>query len=342
MALDDLKEVIEKLQDMIETQHDYLLKKEARTRLVLINPLLQALGWEVSNPAAVQIEYPVKKKRADYVLIPERGDKPIAVIEAKGLEKSLEDDETTQAHIYANQAGIDYMIVTDGDRWKMFKAYGRGILEDRQIMEFQLSEDLSHECVLQALRMWKPNLASGRPKEAMKPVLDSPDDKMKDDPAVPPAPALAIKKGDDALPVKQLYLEYWKALKNTLEQRDSGIKCRKPQPQCHMGFKVGRSGFQIHTWASRDKEYICVGLTVDGTHGRSHFDRLKMSKADIEREIGAELKWQPNPKENNIRLYRWSTDLEDTEGWTRQHKWLCEQLETFHSVFVPRIKSLSK
>ena len=58
------------------------------------------------------------------------------------------------------------MIVTDGDRWKMFKAYGRGVLEDRQIMEFQLSKDLSHECMLQALRIWNSNLASGSPKEA--------------------------------------------------------------------------------------------------------------------------------------------------------------------------------
>ena len=50
MALDDVKEVIENLQSIINAHHDYLFKKEARTRLVLINPLLQALGWEVSNP----------------------------------------------------------------------------------------------------------------------------------------------------------------------------------------------------------------------------------------------------------------------------------------------------
>ena len=239
MALDDVKEVIENLQGIINTHHDYLFKKEARTRLVLINPLLQALGWEVSNPAAVQIEYQVKKKRADYVLIRERRDKPIAVIEAKGLGNTLEDDETAQAHIYANQAGIDYMIVTDGDTWKMFKAYGRGVLEDLQIMEFQLSKDLSHECMLQALRIWKSNLASGSPKEAMKPVLDFPDDK-------------AIKK-DDNVPTKKLYLEYWKALKSSFEGRNNGIKFRKPQSQCWMGFKIGRSGFEIHTWASKEK-----------------------------------------------------------------------------------------
>ncbi len=344
MALDDLKEVIEKLQGVIKAYHDdddYLSKKEWRTRHALINPLLEALGWEVSNPAAVQIEYQVKTKRADYVLIREGEDKPIAVIEAKGLGNSLEDDETAQAHIYANQAGIDYMIVTDGDRWKMFKAYGRGTLEERQIMEFQLSNDVSHECALQALRMWSPNLASGSPKEAMPPVFDAPDDKMKADPAVPPKPALAIKK--DFANTKELYLAYWTALKNHFEQRgkwNDDIKFRKPLQQCFMTFAVGHSGFHIHTWASRDKRYVNVGLTVKGAEGKSHFDRLKKSKTVIEREISPELEWEENPKENYIRLYLRNTDLEDGDDWKRQHQWLCEQLETFYEVFSEWIKAL--
>ena len=338
MALDGLKEVIEKLQGMINTHQNYLFGKERRTRQVLIDPLLKALGWDVSDPGAVYLEH----NRMDYALMSNAS--PIAVIEAKPLAKPLgkplEGKVITQAITYAVENNILYIIVANGDRWEMYEVLKPGTLEDKKLMVFQLSEQSAHECALQALRIWKPNLASGSPKEAMKPVLGPPD-KIKDAPAVPPAPALAIKKGDDALPIKQLYLEYWKALKNTLEQRDSGIKCRKPQPQCWMGFKVGRSGFQIHTWASRDERYISVGLTVEGTHGRSHFDRLKMSKTEIEREISPELEWQENPKQNYIRFYLRNTDLEDTEDWKRQHQWLCEQLETFHKVFVPRVEALN-
>lgn len=186
--LDDLKEVIEKLQGVINTHLDYLEKKEARTRQVLIDPLLLALGWDVSNPNAVQIEYQVRTKWADYVLMWEQAGKPIAVVEAKRLGNSLEDDETAQAHIYANQAGIDYMIVTDGDRWKMFKAYGRGTLEDRQLIDFQLSKHLSEECVLQAARMWKEIVAPSDSKEARK---RGPTDKN----PVFPDPAPKPKKG---------------------------------------------------------------------------------------------------------------------------------------------------
>ena len=108
-----------------------------------------------------------------------------------------------------------------------------------------------------------------------------------------------------------------------------------------MGFKVGRSGFEIHTWASKEKKYICVGLTTDGNHGKTHFNLLKQDKIAIEREVDAELEWEENNKQNYIRLYLRNTDLENQQDWSRQHEWLCEQLETFRRVFVPRIQALN-
>lgn len=175
MALDDLKEVIEKLQSMISVHGDYLSAYETRTRQVLIDPLLQALGWEVSDPGTVQLEYKLREERnerADYGLM--WANEPIAVIEAKHLGKSLKDNETKQANTYANENGIPYIIVTDGDRWEMYEVFKQAALEERLLMEFRLSEQTSHECVLQALRIWKPNLASGSPKPAMEPVIESP------------------------------------------------------------------------------------------------------------------------------------------------------------------------
>ena len=143
-------------------------------------------------------------------------------------------------------------------------------------------------------------------------------------------------------PTNQLYLEYWTALKSSFEEFDSGIKFRKPLPQCFMTFAVGRSDFHIHTWASRDKRYVNVGLTVQGIQGKSHFNRLKKSKKEIESAIGVELEWEENPKQNYIRLYLRNIDLTEQRDWGRQHKWLCEQLETFYRVFSERVKALPK
>ena len=78
MALDDLKEVVEKLQNTIKTyRDDYLSGKERRTRQMLIDPLLKVLGWDVLDPGTVYLEH----NKMDYALMSNAT--PVAVIEAK-------------------------------------------------------------------------------------------------------------------------------------------------------------------------------------------------------------------------------------------------------------------
>lgn len=183
MALDDLKEVVEKLQLVIKTyKADYLLGKERRTRQMLIDPLLKVLGWDVLDPSAVYLEH----NKMDYALMSNAT--PVAVIEAKPLGESLEKKAITQAITYAVENTIPYIIVTNGDRWEMYEVFKKADLEDKKLMAFQLSQQLAYECALQALRIWKPNFASGSPKDAMKPVLEFPPDKI-EEVAVPPVPA---------------------------------------------------------------------------------------------------------------------------------------------------------
>ena len=161
MALDDLQGVIEKLQGMIETHRNYLSGHETRTRQVLIDPLLRELGWDVSDPEAVQLEYRVGQQWADYALMSDG--QPVAVIEAKRLGSNLEDDEMMQVLNYANRDGIDYMIVTDGDKWEMYGVFKRGALEERLSMKLGLSQQSAHKNALQALAMWRQNLTSEEP-----------------------------------------------------------------------------------------------------------------------------------------------------------------------------------
>ena len=346
MALDDLKEVIEKLQGMINVHGNYLSAYETRTRQVLIDPLLQALGWDVSDPGTVQVEYKLREERnerADYGLM--WANEPIAVIEAKRLGKSLKDNETKQANTYANENGIPYIIVTDGNRWEMYEVFKQAALEERLLMEFRLSEQTSHECVLQALRIWKPNLASGSPKPAMEPVIESPQP-ASDSPSRPPnEPQLLPNnppKGRALAPAKPLYHEYWTAHRGHLEQRNGVIKPKKPQPQYYMSFAVGRTDFGLHASASVRDKWICVDLMTKGENGKTHFHLLKRDRIEIEKKIGANLEWRENPVEHYISLYQRDVDPRNRQDWDRQHQWLCEQLETFHKVFAPRIQALKK
>ena len=169
MALDDLKETIEMLRERIQAHRPYLEGYETRTRQALIDPMLRALDWDVEDPNSVELEYGIRRKWADYALMV--NEKPIAVIEAKPLGTPLNDDEKMQALNYANMDGIDYMAVTNGDHWQMFDVFKRGQLDDRILMEFQLTRDEPYACALQALGLWRPNLASGKPQEAATPIM---------------------------------------------------------------------------------------------------------------------------------------------------------------------------
>ncbi len=161
MALDSLQRVIEKLRKMIEAHRGYLAGDETRTRQVLIDPLLRKLGWDVSNPNIVQLEYRVKRRRPDYALM-SRG-KPLAVVEAKKLGSDLGDDQIIQALAYAVAAAIPYMIVTDGDKWEMYEVFKQTELEEKLLMKLELSQQSAHKNASQALAMRKPNLTSKKP-----------------------------------------------------------------------------------------------------------------------------------------------------------------------------------
>ena len=161
MALDDLQGVIERLQDRIKTHRSYLSGDETRTRQVLIDPLLRELGWDVSDPDTVELEYRVGQQRADYALM--SGTEPVAVIEAKPLGSSLKDREMGQAFGYATLDVINYMIVTDGDKWEMYDVFKKVALAERLLMKLELSQQPAHKNALQALAMWRSNLISEEP-----------------------------------------------------------------------------------------------------------------------------------------------------------------------------------
>ena len=147
---------------------------------------------------------------------------------------------------------------------------------------------------------------------------------------------------NELTPTKQLYREYWTGLRNVLEERNGVIKPIKPWPRNWLGFGIGRSKFRLDASASVRDKWICVSLTLRGPDAKPHFHLLEGDRADIEEEIGAELEWEETDerKQNYISLSLDDADPGDRQDWNRQHQWLCEQLETFHKVFSPRVKAL--
>ena len=185
MLLDDLVRVIELLKERIVTHGASLRENETRTRMALIDPLLQALGWDVSNPEMVTPEYSVGASRADYALLTPTGN-PSALVEAKKLDESLAAHRMQMLN-YANAAGIPHAGLTDGNHWEMYTVFDQAPIEQRRILDVSIANTPSHEVALKLLLLWRRNLASGQPVTANEPVLIAP---LDDPPVVsdPPAP----------------------------------------------------------------------------------------------------------------------------------------------------------
>ena len=169
MLLDDLVGVIETLKERIVAHGASLRENETRTRMALIDPMLQALGWDISDPIAVMPEYSVGASRADYALLTSTGN-PSALVEAKKLDESLASHRMQMLN-YANISGIPHAGLTDGNHWEMYTVFDQAPIEQRRILDVSIASTPAHEAALKLLLLWRPNLADGRPVAANAPVL---------------------------------------------------------------------------------------------------------------------------------------------------------------------------
>ena len=167
-----LVEAIETVKERIEKHGASLRENEFRTRVALIDPILAALGWDVSDPVSVTLEYDVQGRRADYALL-QSGGKPSVMLEAKKLGENLQ-PHLMQMLNYANASGVDYAGLTDGSYWELYDVFKRGELSDRKLLSVSIAEAPAYESALKLLRLWRPNVESGEPQEAERPVAEVP------------------------------------------------------------------------------------------------------------------------------------------------------------------------
>ena len=121
MDLTEAMELFEELKRRIDDHGDYLRESEYRTRILLVDPLLRLLGWNVEDFHCVEIEFRTAqsvKERADYVL--KNGESKIAIVEAKKLGAPMRPKERRQAKEYADYADASQCVLTDGARWLLY------------------------------------------------------------------------------------------------------------------------------------------------------------------------------------------------------------------------------
>ncbi len=95
---------------------------EANTKVSFIQPMLETLGWKVTDPDEVILEYPVYGgTRLDYALM--ANGKPALYLEAKALRASMDEPNfIAQTVSYASNDGVRWCVLTNGLIYRIYKS----------------------------------------------------------------------------------------------------------------------------------------------------------------------------------------------------------------------------
>lgn len=131
-----LEQGIQAARQVLIEYDEYLHNNETATRTVVIDPLLTALGWDVTKPARVKLEQRFNGNKLDYVLLRDEG--ILAVVEAKPVGSAL-DRERKQASGYATEVGARYAVLTNGGRWEAWELLAQKPRREGVIVETNLT-----------------------------------------------------------------------------------------------------------------------------------------------------------------------------------------------------------
>jgi predicted transport protein len=162
----DIIRCIESLRVQLERHRKEGLK-EYPTRTIFIDPMLSALGWDVRDPDEVELERPtVDGKSVDYAMKVNR--KVVLHLEAKQLGDTLDDVKAiTQVVGYAANDGIDWCVLTNGVRYKVYKSSERASAPEKLLFEVSIDPEDSDGSSVQELakqfqRLSRESMAAGR------------------------------------------------------------------------------------------------------------------------------------------------------------------------------------
>jgi hypothetical protein len=114
---------------------------ESDTIRVLILPVLEALGWDLQDVEEVRSEYrhASADNPVDYALFLHAT--PALFVEAKALGVSLDDRKPLlQTLNYANAAGVDWCVLTNGAEWRIYKVHAPVAAEEKLFLTARLDE----------------------------------------------------------------------------------------------------------------------------------------------------------------------------------------------------------
>lgn len=135
-------------------------------------------------------------------------------------------------------------------------------------------------------------------------------------------------------------LSYWASFRTYLLAHSHVITPRKPTPRYFALYSTGVPDTLLVAGIYLREQQLRVGLILQSSEAKGQFHHLHDARDAIEHAIGESLRWREREEDRRsyIDLFNGVMDPNDIEQWPAQHRWMCEMLETFSAVFLPRLR----
>ena len=250
--------------------------KEYPTRTIFVDPLLQALGWDVRDPDEVELEYPtIDGKSVDYA--PKINRKPVLFIEAKPLNDLLTDVKSvTQVVGYAANAGIEWCILTNGVTYKVYRSTEKAEAPDKLLFEISLDPRETEGMTIQQVaeqfaRFSRDAMAKGLLDEIGEQIFTTGKirkalDKLFMDPPNTLIKLIRSVIGDDTIKpvqVKKALKRLWAQTSEIEVPSTFGVEPVPPERAIKRGEKRGEEYSEEHHLKGKPQEVIELFRTID-------------------------------------------------------------------------------
>jgi len=187
--MDELDETIRTVAERIVSYRGQGIG-EQNTKVGLIAPILRSLGWDVEDLREVHLEYKRRPtdKPVDYALM--LNGAPRLFVEAKTLDENLDDQRwANQIMGYAVVAGVRWVVLTNGDEYRIYNSHATVPVEDKLFRKVGLTQDavragetlrlLSRESTAELEALWQEDFVDRRVEEAVAGLFSlEPDDRL--------------------------------------------------------------------------------------------------------------------------------------------------------------------
>jgi predicted type IV restriction endonuclease len=134
------EELIKRVQErVLHFESSQLSLTEAETRRALIDPIFEAIGWDVANPTVVRMEWRKNPddRPVDYAFMINNA--PKLLVEAEKLREDVTDRKwRDQLLLYSTQVGVKWCALTNGNIIRIYNSLAEEAAPDKLLFEIEI------------------------------------------------------------------------------------------------------------------------------------------------------------------------------------------------------------